>query len=340
MAGPSRAFVSGRSPAAVEVPSPEPGPHEVLVRVRAVSLNHRDLLNAEGTFGDPPRAGLVPCSDCCGEVVALGAEADRFWVGDRVAPIFFQRWTTGPFTREAAGSGLGGALDGVLAEYVCLPETGLVHVPAHLSLAEAATLPCAALTAWNALFTRGHLIPGQTVLVLGSGGVSVFVLQFARAAGADVIATTGSDAKMERLASLGARTCINYRRSPAWDEAVLEATDGRGVDHVIEVGGPTTLERSIRALAYGGHVALIGGAAGYHGACDPMGLTLKNAQVSCLFVGSRDHFEAMNRALAIWALHPVIDSTFAFDEVPVAYAYLKSGAHVGKVVIEIATDSA
>lgn len=320
----------------VEVPRPDPGPREVLVRVQAVSLNHRDLLNAEGTFGDPPRAGLVPCSDCCGEVVALGAEVDRFGVGDRVSAIFFQRWTTGPFTREAAGSGLGGALDGVLGEYVCLPESGLVHVPAHLSVTEAATLPCAALTAWNALFARGRLTPGQTVLVLGSGGVSIFALQFARAAGAEIIATTGSDAKMARLRSLGARTCINYRRNPTWDAAVLEAARGRGADHVIEVGGPTTLERSIRALAYGGHLALIGGAGGYHGTCDPMGLTLKNAQVSCLFVGSRDHFEAMNRALSVWALHPVIDSTFSFDDVGEAYAYLKSGSHVGKVVIEIA----
>lgn len=324
----------------VEVPSPVPGPHEVLVRVHAVSLNHRDLLNAGGTFGDPPRSGLVPCSDCSGEVVVVGGMVESFRIGDRVSPIFFQQWSIGPFTREAARSGLGGALHGVLAEYVCLPDTGLVHVPAHLSFAEAATLPCAALTAWNALFTRGHLEPGQTVLVLGSGGVSVFALQFAHAAGAEVIATTGSDDKVERLLSLGARSCINYRYVPAWDEAVLAATGGQGVDHVVEVGGPATLERSIRALAYGGHVALIGGAAGYGGACDPMGLTLKNAQVSCLFVGSRDHFQAMNRALATWELHPVIDSTFAFDDVRAAYRHLQSGAHVGKVVIGVASDSA
>lgn len=317
----------------VEVPVPDVGPRDVLVRVRAVSLNHRDLLNVEGTFGELPRAGSVPCSDCAGEVVAVGSDVVRFRAGDRVAAIFFQRWIGGAFTAAAARSGLGGALDGVLSDYVCLPDEGFVGIPTGLSYAEAATLPCAAVTAWNALFTRGGLVPRQTVLVLGSGGVSVFALQMAHAAGATVIATTGQPTKARRLMHMGAHGVIDYREEPDWGRAVLDLTEGRGVDHVVEVGGPNTLERSIEALAYGGHLALIGGVASYQGVCNPMGLTLKNAEVSCLFVGSREHFEAMNRALETWDLHPAIDRTYPLEDAPAAYAYLKGGSHVGKVVV-------
>jgi NADPH:quinone reductase-like Zn-dependent oxidoreductase len=317
----------------VHVPEPNLGPLDVLVRVRAVSLNHRDLLNAEGTFGDPPRWGLVPCSDCAGDVEAVGTDVTRFVTGDRVAATFFQDWAGGPFTPRAAQSGLGGSLDGVLTQYLCLPEAGFVRVPSGLDYAEAATLPCAALTAWNALFGRRCLRPGQTVLVLGSGGVSVFALQMASAVGARVVATTGTPTKAARLQELGAEAVIDHKRRLDWGRAVLEATAGHGGDHVVEVGGPHTLEQSIEALAYGGHLALIGGAAGYQGTSNPMGLTLKNADVSCLFVGSREHFEAMNRALDAWSLRPAIDRTFAFEEAPEAYAHLKSGSHIGKVVI-------
>ena len=241
-----------------ERPSPEPGPGEVLVRIRASALNYRDLM----TILDPESRAIpyprIPNSDGAGEVLALGPGVSRFAPGERVAGTFFQRWADGPITADAMASALGGAVDGVLAEEVVLGEGGLVHVPAHLSFEEAATLPCAAVTAWHALIEKGRLKAGETVLLLGTGGVSIFALQFAALHGARPIVISSSDAKLERARGLGAWQTVNYRATPDWDRAVLELTDGVGVDHVVEVGGAGTLERSIAACRIAGHIALIG----------------------------------------------------------------------------------
>ena len=313
--------------------TPEPGPGEVLVRVRASSLNYRDLL----TILDPDSRGLVypriPNSDGAGEVLAVGPGVTRVAPGDRVAGTFFQRWDDGPMTADAMASALGGARDGVLAQEVMLEERGLVRVPAHLSFAEAATLPCAALTAWHALIEKGRLRAGETVLLIGTGGVSIFALQFAVLHGARPIVISSSDAKLERARGLGAWHTVNYRTTPGWDRAAVELTDGVGVDHVVEVGGAGTLERSIAACRIAGHIALIGVLTG--GQINPTGIMRKSLTVHGIYVGSRAMFEAMNRALAAAGLHPVIDRTFGFDEARAAYRHMQAGAHFGKVVVTL-----
>lgn len=318
-------------------PDPNPGAGEVVVRVRAVSLNYRDLVVANSFYSKTVKpSGLVPCSDGTGEVQAIGPGVRHTKVGDRVAGTFFQRWVAGPPTLAAHQSGLGGELDGVLAQQVLLPEDGVIPVPGHLSDAEASCLPCAALTAWHALFERVPLQAGQTVLTLGTGGVSVFALQFAKALGARVVATSGSDAKLDRLRALGADAVVNYRSRPDWEKAVKEATGGRGVDHVVEVGGGGTLERSVSCLAVGGHVALIGILAGQGALSNPFLLVVKNATVSGIYVGSREQFARMNVFLADRpALRPVVDRIFPFEEAPAAYRHLQSGAHFGKVVVAV-----
>jgi NADPH:quinone reductase-like Zn-dependent oxidoreductase len=317
-----------------ELPSPTPGPGEVLVRLRAVSLNFRDLLVATGRYSPKLRLPLVPVSDGAGEVAVTGAGVTRFKPGDRVVACFMPGWLDGPPDEEKAGSALGGGGLGLLAEEAVLPEQGLLSVPAHLSFEEAATLPCAGVTAWNALVTSGGVKPGDTVLTLGTGGVSLFAVQFARLAGARVIATSGSDEKLKRALELGASDGINYKATVDWDKRSRELTGGRGVDHVVEVGGSGTLPKSLRAVRMGGSIALIGILSGA-GDVSPVPILMKHIRVQGIFVGSRGMFEAMNRAIETSRLHPVIDRVFAFEQAAAALAHLESGAHFGKIVIRI-----
>lgn len=315
----------------VDIPEAPPGPGHVTLRVRATSLNYRDRLVAAGTyFGPPMTRDLVPLSDGAGDVLAIGSGVTRFKVGDRVSGTFFQR---GPGGAPAA---LGSPLDGMLAECVTLHEDGLVAVPDMLSYEEAACFPCAGVTAWHALFSAGRAIKaGDTVLVLGTGGVSIFALLFARAAGARVIATSSSDDKLDRITKLGAAAAINYRRTPEWDQEVMRVTNGAGADCVIEVGGAGTFARSMQALARGGKVCLIGFLAGREGDTNPYPLMYKAGSLHGIFVGDRPMFEEMNRAVAVNQIRPVIDRVFPFDEAIAAYRYQASGAFVGKVVITI-----
>ncbi|HEY9536997.1 MAG TPA: NAD(P)-dependent alcohol dehydrogenase [Kiloniellaceae bacterium] len=312
---------------------PDPGPGEVRVRLRANAINYRDL----SVIGDPAGRNIalprIPNSDGAGEVLAVGAGVTEFAVGDRVASCFFQNWTDGPCTAEAMASALGGELDGVLAEEANLKEAGLVKVPDHLSFAEAATLPCAGLTAWRALVDVGRLKAGDTVLLLGTGGVSIFALQFATLMGARTIVTSSSDEKLERARALGAWQTVNYRRTPDWEKAVLEMTEGRGVDLTVEVGGAGTLEKSIAATRIAGTIGFIGVLAG--GTVNPLPIMRKSLTLQGIYVGSRNLFRAMNRAVAAAGLRPVIDRSFAFDAAPEAYRAMKAAGHFGKLVIEI-----
>lgn len=311
---------------------PRPGPSQVLVRLRAASLNYRDLLVINGNYSRNLPLPLIPLSDGAGEVVDVGAGVNRWQPGDRVASTFFQDWDGGGITDDTPKSALGGAIDGVLAEYALFRERGLVRVPANLSFEEGATLPCAALTAWHAL-QSGDPACGRSVLTLGTGGVSLFALQFVRAGGGRVIATTGSEAKEERLAELGAGDVINYRMEPEWEKRVLELTGGRGVDLVVEVGGAGTLGKSLKAVRLGGRISLIGVLSGSTGEVNPLPAVMKNVRIQGIYVGSKEMFEAMNRAIVLNDIHPVIDRVFAFTEAKEAYRYLQSGAHFGKVVI-------
>ncbi len=317
-----------------ERPDPKPQPTQILVRIQAASLNYRDLLIARGHYmGGAVAANTVPLSDGVGEIVAMGASVTRFRIGERVAGTFFRGWNdgkppSGPLTALGAPPA-----DGVLAEFAVFDHQDAVAVPAHLSAAGAATLPCAAVTAWRSLIDIGRIAPGETVLVLGTGGVSVFALQFARLAGARVLVTSSSDAKLARAQALGADGCINYRTTPEWDIEVLKLTGGRGVDHVLDVGGAGTLGRSIGCVAVGGRVAMIGVLTGVGAAGSPYGLLGKQASLHGVYVGSRGHFDSMNAAIAAHRLEPVIDREFSFDDAPAAYRHLESGAHFGKVVI-------
>ena len=316
-----------------ERPDPTPGPRQILVRVRASSLNYRDLLTIEAKSARAaPKPDLIPLSDGAGEVVAVGPGVTRFKTGDRVAGCFMQRWFGGPIRESAMGSAMGGAVDGMLTELAVLEEEGAVLLPAHLSFEEGAALPCAAVTAWNALVVIGELKAGETVLVQGSGGVSIFALQFAKLFGARVIATSSSAAKAERLRQMGAEAVIDYKATPDWDLEAMKLTGNRGVDITVEVGGAGTLPRSFLATRVGGRIAVIGLLTGM-ATLDPMPILRRNLRVQGLYVGSTEMFEAMNRAIAAGGLKPVIDKVFPFAEAKDAYRHLKSQQHFGKIVI-------
>lgn len=312
---------------------PTPGPRQILVRVRASSLNYRDLLTIEAKSARAaPKPDLIPLSDGAGEVVAVGPGVTRFETGDRVAGCFMQRWFGGPIRESAMGSAMGGAVDGMLTELAVLEEEGAVRLPAHLSYEEGAALPCAAVTAWNALVEIGQLKAGETVLVQGSGGVSIFALQFAKMFGARVIATSSSATKAQRLKQMGAEAVIDYKATPDWDVEAMRLTANRGVDITVEVGGAGTLPRSFLATRIGGRIAVIGlltGAA----TLDPMPILRRNLRVQGLYVGSTEMFEAMNRAIEADGLKPVIDKVFPFAEAKDAYRHMKSQQHFGKIVI-------
>ena len=316
----------------IDRPDPTPGPGQVLLKMKAWSLNYRDLLVVKGLYNPKLKLPFTPLSDGVGEVIAVGEGVIRVKIGERVAGCFMQRWLNGEVTDAAAKSALGGAIEGVAAEQVVLHEDGVVLVPSHLSDEEAATLPCAAVTAWHALVTQGRLKAGASVLIQGTGGVSIFALQFAKILGARVIATSSSNAKLERAIQLGASDGINYKETPAWEEKVRELTGGVGVDHVVEVGGAATFNQSLKAVRLGGRISLIG-VLGGKGEVNLMPVLMKGVCVQGIFVGSRAMFEAMNREIASEQLRPVVDRVFAFSEIQAALRHLESGAHFGKVCL-------
>ena len=318
-----------------EMPSPRPGPGEVAIRVRASSINYRDL----ATIENPAARGLpyptVPNSDAAGEVIAVGEGVTGITVGDRMASCFFQDWEAGECSAVAMASALGGARPGVLAEEVVLSARGVVPVPSGLSFEEAACLPCAALTAWHALTEPRPVLPGETVLLLGTGGVSVFAQQFCAVMGARTVVTSSSEAKLARMRGLGAAGTIDYRASPEWQEGVLEMTGGRGADRVVEVGGPGTLQRSIAATRVGGTIALIGILTDPRGQVVPTDIMRKSLTVRGIYVGARTMFLAMNRAIAAHGLRPVIDHVVPFADAPQAYRAMRAAGHFGKIVIRL-----
>ena len=319
----------------IERPDPKPGPREVLVRIEATSLNYRDLLMAEGNYNPRMKLPVIPLSDGAGEVIETGAGVERVKVGDRVCALFAGGWISGDPDKTSLRSTLGGPLDGMLAELAVFSEENVVKIPEHLTYAEAATLPCAALTAWSALVTLGRIVPGDTILVLGTGGVSIFALQFGKLLGARVIVTSKSDEKLERARGLGADGLINRAKTPNWDREVYKLTGHRGADHVIEVGGAGTLEKSLRAVRPGGSVSLIGVLAGGQQELNVLPILMAGIRVQGVIVGHRDGFEAMNRAIAFHQMRPAVDRTFAFDQAPEAFRFLKSAEHFGKVGIRV-----
>lgn len=319
-----------------EVTLAAPARDQVTVRVRAVSLNRRDIMMMQGRYGrGGTQPNSVPLSDGVGEVVAVGPGVTRFRVGDRVAGIFFEDWLEGDPTPQAIASARGGNSGGMLSELVVTDADGLVTIPAHLSYEEAATLPCVGVTAWVGLFKRGGLAAGDFVLLEGTGGVSVFGLQLAAAAGAKAIITSSSDAKLARARELGAFGTVNYRSNPEWQREVRVLTGDRGVDHVLEVGGQDTLPRALQALAHGGHIALIGGLSGFASDVPVGALMGLNATASGIYVGSRADFEELNAFVAKHRIKPVVDQVFEFDDAPAAFAAMDSGEVFGKVVIRL-----
>jgi NADPH:quinone reductase-like Zn-dependent oxidoreductase len=312
-----------------------PGPGQVAVDIKAVSLNFRDLAVVTGRYPRRVSGPTVIASDGAGEVVSVGDGVTTFRPGDRVAGSFFQNWITGPFARAYGNSALGGAIDGVLAEQRVFDQAGLVRLPEHLTYEEGATLPCAGLTAWNALVPTAHVEAGDTVLLLGTGGVSIFGLQFAKLHGARVIVTSSSDEKLEHARALGADETINYKKNPEWEKEVLRLTGGTGVDIVLEVGGAETFPRSMSSVRAAGQIVVIGVLSGVAGTV-PIGLIgLQTLSVRGVYVGSVAMFENMNRAIALHGLRPVIDKAFPFEETRDALRYLQSARHFGKVVISL-----
>jgi NADPH:quinone reductase-like Zn-dependent oxidoreductase len=318
-----------------EIETPVPRSGEVLVRIRAVSLNFRDLAATQRE-----RPGNLPlpftvCSDGAGEVVGVGDGVTEWKSGDRVIPTFFEGWPNGIMTRDVMKTARGGAVQGVLSEYVIVKEGGLVRMPGGMSYEDAATLPCAALTAWSALIARGSLKAGETVLTLGTGGVSIFTLQFAKMHGAKVIITSSSDEKLARAKELGADETINYKTTPAWERRVFELTGKVGADHVIELGGAGTLQKSLEAVRYGGRVSLIGVLTGIEGQINPWPIIAKSITVQGVYVGHRASMESMLAAMTKHGTRPVIDRVFDFDEAPAAFEHMAAGEHFGKIVLRV-----
>lgn len=312
---------------------PRPARGQVLVRMKASALNYRDLLNVLNPAARGITYPRIPNSDGAGEVVEIGEGVTKFKSGDRVVATFFQNWEAGDISPEVMASAMGGPIDGILTQYAVLEERGLLPIPAHMSYEEAATLPCAALTAWNALAEIGQLKAGETVLLLGTGGVSIFALQFARMHGARVIITSSSDEKLARAREMGAWQTINYTQHPDWETVVMEMTNGRGVDHVVEVGGAGTVTRSIEAVRVGGTVAMIGVLT--DGALNPTAVMRKSVRLQGLYVGSRQMFERMNAAIVADTMHPVIDAKFDFADARAAFHHMESAKHFGKIVVSI-----
>lgn len=314
---------------------PEPGPGQIHVRFHAASLNYRDLMVALGQYNPKMQLPRIPGSDAAGEVVSVGPGVQHLQPGNRVASLFFQDWQAGEMLQSYGKSALGGPIDGVFATDRILPASGVIAIPDALSFAEAATLPCAALTAWNALVEQGHLAAGQTVLVLGTGGVSLFALQFAKAHGARVILTSSSDEKLARGRTLGADETINYRNTPAWDEEVLRLTGRRGVDHVVEVGGSGTMPLSLNAVRTSGHIHLIGVLSEPGKGVDVLPVLRKSLHLNGIYVGSRAMFTRMLDAIVANRIAPVIDRTFSLADAKQAFAHLQGGSHFGKVVLQL-----
>jgi NADPH:quinone reductase-like Zn-dependent oxidoreductase len=313
---------------------PDVGPEEVLIQVRANSLNFRDFMIAHGQYPATVKPNVIPLSDGAGDVIAVGPNVKAIKVGDRVTGAVFPDWIGGPLTQEIFERSLGGPSDGMLAEYVALPERAVIPYPEHLSYEEAATLPNAGVTAWHALVESGRIRAGQTVLLLGTGGVCLFALQFAKLHSATVIQTSSSDQKLEQAGAMGADHLINYRKTPDWDQEVMKITDGQGVDIIVEVGGAQTLERSMRSVRFGGFIALIGLISGF-GQIDPLPLMQRSIRLLGVNVGSTDMFRAMNRAISATSLRPVIARSFTFEHATFAYAYnfQQTSEHFGKTVI-------
>jgi NADPH:quinone reductase-like Zn-dependent oxidoreductase len=321
----------------VERPDPTPGPGEVLVRMRAASLNYRDLLMVNGMYGRGAASGgdaITPFSDGCGVVEAVGEGVTRVQPGDRVATLFFQGWISGPPTLEKLTSSLGFPVPGAGAELQTFSQEGVSKVPDFLTDQQVATLPCAALTAWRGLFEDARLEPGDLVVLQGTGGVSIFGLQFAHAAGLRTLITSSSDEKLERARALGAHHTVNYRTTPDWSKAVREASGGRGADFVMEVGGGGTIQESMKAVRIGGHIAIIGIVAGAGDPFSPVALIGNSARLQGLSVGSRDMFEAMCRAIALHRVQPVVDKVFPWTEVKAAFEAMQAGEHFGKIVLQ------
>lgn len=315
-----------------ERPDPAPGPGQVVLKMKAFSVNYRDLLVVDGVGRWKPPLGRIPLSDGVGVVAAVGEGVSRVKVGDRVAPIFYPRWLEGKAAAEKMAGALGGAAaDGVLAEYTLFDENSVVHMPVHLTDEEAATLPCAGVTTWNAVSIFRDLTPGDSVVVLGTGGVAIFALQFAKLFGARIIITSSSDEKLGRAKQLGADAVINYKTTPGWPKAVLDLTDGVGADCVVDTVGD--LKQSITAVRVGGAVAFVGLLVGMTAQVDLVKLMGKSARVQAVDVGSREMFEAMNKAIEFHAMRPVVDRVLGFSELPEALNYLRSARHLGKVCL-------
>ena len=313
-----------------------PGYGEVRVRFHAASLNYRDLMVALGVYNPKMELPRILGSDAAGEVVEVGEGVTELKVGDRVASLFFQSWQAGEITSATGKSALGGAIDGVFASARVMPASGVIRIPDELTFEQAATLPCAAITAWNALVEKGRLCAGQTVLILGTGGVSLFALQLAKAHGARVILTSSSDEKLARGRALGADETINYKTTPEWDEEVMLLTAKRGVDHVVEVGGPGTLEKSLRAVRVGGHVDLIGVLSEPGKGVNVMPVLTKSIHFNGIYVGSREMFSRLNAAVVANGIRSVIDRVFPLGEARAALEHMQSGSHFGKIVLNLA----
>ena len=320
--------------ARVTLPQPECGPEDVRIRFTAASLNYRDFGVADGGYYRNNACPVIPVSDGAGEVVEVGADVSRWQVGQRVSPIFVRDWIDGPPSDATLRTCLGGGIDGVLAEFGVFPQDSVVPLPDELTDAEAATLPCAGVTAWHALVVSGRLQAGQTVLLLGTGGVSIFALQIAKAMGARVVVTSSSDEKLAHVTSMGADAVVNYRTHPDWHKEVMRLTDGVGVDHVVEVGGPGTLERSLKCTRVSGHVHLIGLLDSPTARVGPMAAVMNLITVRGIYVGSREMHQQLLSFLVEHQIHPLIDRSFDFEQAHDAYRHLASQQHMGKVVIE------